>query len=74
MPDLCSITSTKQSDESNIVQHVGAHLKSHIYLYSWMLRLDSKTEMSQISDVESVWSYLKSGEKEELVLLQFFVS
>ena len=39
-----------------------------------MLRLDSKTEMSQISDVESVWSYLKSGEKEELVLLQFFVS
>ena len=32
-----------------------------------MLRIESSTEMSQISDVESVWCYLKNAEKEEVV-------
>ena len=32
-----------------------------------MLRLESSAEMSQISNVESVWSYLKNVEKEEVV-------
>jgi hypothetical protein len=33
-----------------------------------MLRVESSSiEMSQISDIESVWSYLKNAEKEEVV-------